>query len=79
MIMGVNSMTFFIKWEELKGGCNNIFLTLSAPGEWRHIGHPCRFFDRWILSARALKLILFDFFSNFILNMWQVQFFWSVE
>ena len=78
MIMGVNSMTFFIKWavEELKGGCNNIFLTLSGPGEWRHIVYPCRFFDRCIWD---LKLILYDFFSKFILNMWQVKFFWSVE
>ena len=28
-----------------------------------------RFFDRYILTGRALKLILYDFSSNFILNM----------
>ena len=36
---------------------------------------PCRFFDRCILTDRALKLILFDFSSNFILNMSTVKFF----
>ena len=30
---------------------------------------PCRFFGRCILTCRTLKLILYDFSSNFILNM----------
>ena len=29
----------------------------------------CQFFDRYILTDRALKLILYDFSSNLILNM----------
>ena len=42
------------------------YLTLSARG---YIVHPCRFLDLCILTGRALKLILYDFSSNFILNM----------
>ena len=40
---------------------------------------PCQFFYRCILIGRALKFILFYFSSNFILNMWPVNLFWSVE
>ena len=29
----------------------------------------CRFFDRFILTSRALELILYDFSSDFIMNM----------
>ena len=45
-------------------------LTLSAMG-WGD--------DRCILTGRALKLILYDFSSNFILNMRPVDFFSSVK
>ena len=59
--------------------CSFGFLTLSAwAGGGTHCA-PCRFFDRCILTGRALKLILYDFSSNFTLNMWPVEFFWSVE
>ena len=34
-----------------------------------HILPPCQFFDHCILTGRALKLILYDFPSNFVLNM----------
>ena len=44
------------------------------PGKFRS-----RFFDRCILTDRALKLILYDFYSNFISNMWPVKFFWSAN
>ena len=37
--------------------------------------HHCRIFDRCILTGRALKLILYDFSSNFILNMGPVKLF----
>ena len=37
------------------------------------------FFDRCILTGRALKLILCEFSSNSILNMWPVKFFSSVK
>ena len=40
-----------------------------------HIVSPCRFFDRCIWTGTALKLILHDFSSNFLLNMWAVKFF----
>ena len=56
-------------------------LTLSAPGRGGHNMPPippCRFLDRCILTGRALDLILYDFSSNFILNMWPVKLFWSV-
>ena len=57
------------------------FFNPNCPGgEWAHCAHPlCRFFDCCILTGRALKLILCDFSSYFILNMWPVKFFWSVE
>ena len=59
-----------------KKTCVGVFLTLSAPRE-TYCVPPCRFFDRCILTDRALKLILHDFSPNFILNMWPVKFFWS--
>ena len=31
---------------------------------------PSRFFEYCILTGKAMKLILYDFSSNFILNMW---------
>ena len=43
---------------------------------------PCRFFGRCIfciLTGRDLKLILYEFSSNFILNIWPVKFFWSLK
>ena len=40
---------------------------------------PLSIFDHCILTGRALKLILHDASSNFILNIWPVQFFWSVK
>ena len=54
-----------------------LVLTLSAPrgGGDNVPPPPCRFFYRCILSGSALKLILYDFSSNFILNMWSVKFF----
>ena len=53
-----------------------------CPGGWE--GHIVPsplvgFFDCCVLSSRALKLILHDFPSNFILNMWPVKFLWLVE
>ena len=43
----------------------NVILALSVPT----LCLPCRFFDRCILTGRALELILYDFSSNFIMNM----------
>ena len=41
-------------------------LTLSAQWEKRQRAPlPCRLFDRFILTGSALKLILYDFYSNF--------------
>ena len=37
-------------------------------GEGGHIVPPPSVFDHYILTGRALKLILFDFSSNFILS-----------
>ena len=56
-----------------------LVLTLSAPrgGGDNVPPPPCRFFYRCILSGSALKLILYDFSSNFILNMWSVNFFFD--
>ena len=56
-----------------------LVLTLSAPrgGGDNVPPPPCRFFYRCILSGSALKLILYDFSSNFILNMWSVKFFFD--
>ena len=51
-------------------------LTPSAPWEKRQCAPPpCRLFDRCILTGSALKLILYDFSSNFILNIRLVKFF----
>ena len=52
-------------------------LALSALGGRMYLPPlppPCRFFGRCILTCRTLKLILYDFSSNFILNMWPVKF-----
>ena len=46
---------------------------------WIYLELFVGFFDSCILTDRALKLILCDFSSNFILIMWPVKFFWSVE
>ena len=43
----------------------NVSLALSVPT----LCLPCRFFDRFILTSRALELILYDFSSDFIMNM----------
>ena len=48
---------------------------ICLPGGRGKIVPPRRFFDRCILTGRALKLILHDFSSNFILNMWPVKLF----
>ena len=65
---------------ELKYELKNFKMALSSIKS--HLFNPicpCQFFDCCILTDRALKLILYDFSSNFILNMWPVKLFWSVE
>ena len=37
------------------------------------------FSNHCIFTSSSLKLILYDFFSNFIFNMWPVTFFWLVK
>ena len=54
-------------------------LTLTAPERVHIAPPPCHFLDCCILTGRVLKLILNDFSPNFILNMWTVTFFWSIE
>ena len=52
------------------------YLSPTHPRRGRgHIVPPCRFFDRSLLTGRALKFILYDFSSNFVLNMGPVTFF----
>ena len=68
-------------WIRQKKSPISVLLTLPAPRR-RCGGHnvpPCRFFERCILTGGALKLTLYDFSYNFLLNMWPVNFFWSVE
>ena len=40
---------------------------------------PCRFFDHCILTSRALKFILYDIYSNVMLNMWPVKLIFSFK
>ena len=53
-------------WTKLGSTC------LHRGGGVQFVSPPppsCRFFDGCILTGRALKLILYDFSSSFILNM----------
>ena len=57
----------------------SIFYPICPPptpaGEGGTLCPPCRFFDRSLLTGRALKFILYEFSSNFVLNMGPVTFF----